>query len=277
MIQRVTAARTPTEHGDATHTQHGDAEVATAGEILRTVVGSGVHGIAIAGTDDHDEMGVYIEPATHVLGLLPAVNHYVYRTQPEGARSGPGDLDLVMYSLRKFLRLAVKGNPTVLLPLYAPPDAVLMTTPLGEELRTLGPAVLSQRAVHRFLGYMNAQRDRMLGTGRRGAPNRPELVARYGYDVKYASHALRLAYQGLEIVRDARLTLPMPERERERVLRVKRGAVGRIEDVLAEISTVQAEVEERLDRGLTPLPADPDLDAVSQWSASAHRRYWGWD
>jgi hypothetical protein len=61
------------------------------------------------------------------------------------------------------------------------------------------------------------------------------------------------------------------------VLRVKRGAVGRIEDVLAEISTVQAEVEERLDRGLTPLPADPDLDAVSQWSASAHRRYWGWD
>src|SRR5512142_1216582 len=33
-----------------------------AGEILRTVVGSGVHGIAIAGTDDHDEMGVYVEP-----------------------------------------------------------------------------------------------------------------------------------------------------------------------------------------------------------------------
>jgi uncharacterized protein len=33
-------------------------------------------------------------------------------------------------------------------------------------------------------------------TGARGGgPNRPELVARFGYDVKYASHALRLAYQ----------------------------------------------------------------------------------
>ena len=46
-----------------------------------------------------------------------------------------------------------------------------------------------------------------------------------GYDVKYASHALRLAYQGLEIAREGRLTLPMPDPERERVLRVKRGEV----------------------------------------------------
>jgi uncharacterized protein len=51
--------------------------VALAGEILRTVVGSGVHGIAIAGTDDHDEMGVYVEPPTRVIGLRPAAEHYV--------------------------------------------------------------------------------------------------------------------------------------------------------------------------------------------------------
>jgi uncharacterized protein len=37
---------------------------------------------------------------------------------------------------------------------------------------------------------------------------------------------LRLAYPGLEIARDGRLTLPMPQRERERVLRVKRGDVS---------------------------------------------------
>src|SRR6266536_3330438 len=219
----MTSAATPTEHGDR--------DVAMAGEILRTVVGSGVHCIAIAGTDDHDEMGVFIEPPTRVLGLRRPAEHYVFRTQPEGARSGPGDTDLVMYSLRKYLRLAAKGNPTALLPLYAPPDAVLTLCPLGAELRALAPAVLSRRAVHRFLGYMNAQRERLLGRGRQSdVPNRPELVARYGYDVKYASHALRLAYQGLEIVRDGRLTLPMPDRERGRVLRVKRGEVRELAD-----------------------------------------------
>lgn len=255
----------------ARHTEHGHRDIAVAGQILRTVVGSGVHGIAIAGTDDHDEMGVYVEPAEHVIGLHGRADHYVYRTQPEGARSGPGDTDLVMYSLRKYLRLATKGNPTALLPLYAPTDSVLAITPLGEELRALAPAVLSRRAVYRFLGYMNAQRERLRGGGQR-----PELVARYGYDVKYASHALRLAYQGLEIVRDARLTLPMPERERERVLRVKRGEVGELGEVLQEIADTQEQVEELLASGRTPLPAEPDLARISEWTVGAHRRHWGW-
>jgi hypothetical protein len=107
-------------------------------------------------------------------------------------------------------------------------------------------------------------------------PNRPELVARYGYDVKYASHALRLAYQGLEIVRDGRLTLPMPEHERERVLRVKRGEVRELADVLREIADVQAAVEGPLTTGRTPLPAEPDLETISEWSTGAHRRHWGW-
>lgn len=259
------------------HTEYGDRDIAMRGEILRTVVGSGVHGIAIAGTDDHDEMGVYVEPPETVLGMRAPAEHYVYRTQPEGARSRPGDTDLVMYSLRKYLRLAAKGNPTVLLVLYAPADSVLVCRPLGEQLRALAPAMLSQRAVRRFLGYMTSQRDRLLGRGRVGRlPKRPELVARFGYDVKYASHALRLAYQGLEIVRDGRLTLPMPEAERERVLRVKRGDVPVLAEVLDEIESVRQEIEYRLAEGLTPLPAEPDWDAISAWSANAHRQHWGW-
>ena len=133
-------------------TEYGDRETAMAGEILRTVVGSGVHGIAIAGTDDHDEMGIYIPAAHTLLGIQAGQEHYVHRTQPEGVRSGPGDTDLVMYALRKYLRLAVKGNPTALLPLFAPDDSVLAITDLGRELRRLAPFVMSQQAVHRFLG-----------------------------------------------------------------------------------------------------------------------------
>jgi predicted nucleotidyltransferase len=256
------------------HTEHGDRAVATRGEILRTVVGSGVHGLAIAGTDDHDEMGVYIEPPSHVVGLREPVRHYVFRTQPEGARSGPGDTDLVSYSLHKYLRLATKGNPTALLPLYAPADSIMSITPLGEELRALASSVLSRAAVHRFLGYLDSQVQRLLGNGRHGAPNRPELVALHGYDVKYASHALRLAYQGLEVARDGRLTLPMPEPERARVLAVKRGDVRRLDDVLAEIADVRTRIEAAVDD--SPLPAEPDVDAISAWAVSAHRRQWGW-
>jgi len=262
-------------HSASSHTEHGDGAIARDGEILRTEVGSGLHGIAIAGTDDHDEMGVFVEPPECAVGLRGPMDHYVWRTQPEGHRSGHGDTDLVMYSLRKFLKLAIAGNPTILLPLFAPAASVYAVTDLGAELRALAPAFLSQRAVERFVGYLDGQTDRLLGRGRQGSvPNRPELVERYGYDVKYASHALRLGLQGLEIAEHARLTLPMPDADRERVLHVKSGGVAELDDVLTEIAAIRARIVGLLESGTMPLPAEADTARISAWSIDAHRRHW---
>lgn len=258
-----------------TQTEHGDADIARGGEILRTEVGSGLHGTAIAGSADHDEMGVFVEPPECVIGLAGPMDHYVWRTRPEGHRSGHGDTDLVMYSVRKFLDLACAGNPTVLLPLFAPAESVYTATELGEELRRLAPAFLSQRAVRRFVGYLDGQVDRLLGRGRQSAvPNRPEVVERYGYDVKYAAHALRLSYQGLEIARHGRLTLPMPAAERDHVLRVKTGGVPRMQEVLDDIAAVRAQIVDLLESDATPLTTEADRDRISAWSIEAHRRHW---
>ena len=64
-------------------------EIAERGLILRTTVGSVVHGLSNPGTDDRDEMGVCIEPPEYLLGFH-RFEHFVYRTQPEGMPSGPG-------------------------------------------------------------------------------------------------------------------------------------------------------------------------------------------
>ena len=103
-------------------------ELVASGTILRATVGSTVHGLHHGGQDDRDEMAVFVEPPEYLVGLARArgirgglygFEHYVERTQPEGVRSGPGDLDLVAYSLRKYVRLALKGHPTILLLLTA--------------------------------------------------------------------------------------------------------------------------------------------------------------
>jgi hypothetical protein len=255
--------------------EYGDRGVALPNEILRSVVGSGVHGIAIEGTDDHDEMGVYIEPPEWILGVGRHREDYIWRTQPEGVRSGHGDTDLVLYSLRKYLRLAIKGNPTVMLPLFAPEESLVIVTPLGEELRGLRTEFMSRLAVERFLGYMRSQHERMLGQSKRNVPNRPELVEKYGWDVKYGSHALRLAYQGFEIASTGSLSLPLPDRERGRVLAVKRGEVDR-EEVSAEISRLEDAVRALLDENRSPLPPTADLDRISAWAIDAQRRHWHW-
>lgn len=253
---------------------YGDRETALANEILRTVVGSGVHGIAIEGTDDHDEMGIFIEPRENVYGMGPALDHHIWRTQPEGVRSGPGDTDLVMYSLRKYLRLAAKGNPTALLPLFAPESDVLVSSKLGVSLREMRTQFLTQEAVHRFLGYMHQQHERMLGGGKRNrVPNRPELVERYGFDVKYASHALRLALQGWEIVSTGHLTLPMKARDQEWVLEVKRGEAPQV-NVSIAITQITASIQRLLDSGTCRLPEHPYWPVISKWSIEAHEQHW---
>jgi hypothetical protein len=71
-------------------------EIAEHGLIVRTTVGSVVHGLSNPGTDDRDELGVCVEPPEYVLGFR-RFGHFVYRTQPEGHPSGPGDLDLTVY------------------------------------------------------------------------------------------------------------------------------------------------------------------------------------
>ena len=66
-------------------------QIAEDGLILRTTVGSIVHGLSNPGTDDRDEMGVCIEPPEYLLGFQ-RFEHFVYRTQPEGTRAARATL-----------------------------------------------------------------------------------------------------------------------------------------------------------------------------------------
>jgi len=257
-------------------------EIVDRGTILRATVGSTVHGLHHGGQDDRDEMAVFIEPSEYLVGLSRArgirggmygFEHFVERTQPEGVRSGPGDLDLVAYSLRKYVRLALKGHPTILLLLFVPDELTLVETDLGTELRELRPALLSRRAGRGYLGYLGGQKERLLGSRGQKRVNRPELVEAHGFDTKYAMHAARLGYQGLELLETGRLTLPMPEPERSRVMAIRTGE-RTFQEAIAEIDGVERRLAEALER--TELPPEPDRAAVDRFLVEAYRRFWGW-
>jgi hypothetical protein len=64
---------------------------------------------AASGQDDRDEMGICVEPPEY-LGLSH-FEQYLYRTQPEGHRSGPGDLDLTVEgTARRFRHAPAPGR-----------------------------------------------------------------------------------------------------------------------------------------------------------------------
>lgn len=242
--------------------------IADEGLILRTTVGSVVHGLSNPGTDDRDEMGVCIEPPEYLVGFR-RFEHFVYRTQPEGLPSGPGDLDLTVYGLRRYCRLALKGSPTVLLALFVEGEHLIARTELGRELQALAPAFRSRATGRAFLGYLDAQRRGLLGE--RHATRTRELSGAHGYDTKYAMHALRIGHQGIEFLDTGRITLPVPEPERTGLRAVRAGSVP-LGEVVARLDALTARLERAAD---TPeLPPQPDGHAVDRFLVAAYRRAW---
>jgi uncharacterized protein len=261
--------------------------IAEEGLILRVQVGSGVHGTAMSGQDDRDEMGICLEPAAFVTGVARVPNglngehpsipfeQYERHTawdRPGGIanRSGAGDLDVVVYSARKWARLALAGNPTVLLVLFVPDGDVVHRDAVGAELVGNAHRFVSRLAADRFLGYLHAQKDAMTGQST-AHTNRPELVAAHGYDTKYAMHALRLGLQGVELLSTGRITLPIPRPDRDYLRSIRRGEVP-LADVLAAID----DAERRLTglRDSSAVPDRPDHDWVNAWLHRAHLDYW---
>jgi predicted nucleotidyltransferase len=244
--------------------------VAEPNTILLGLVGSTVHGVVVDSADDRDEMGICIEPPEYVAGLR-VFDQWVYRTQAEGARSGPGDIDRTVYSLRKWCRLALAGNPTVMLLLHVPDYQCSVLEEPGRELRANKHWFASRRAGRAYLGYMQRQRDRMTGERGQMRVSRPELITQHGFDTKYAGHVLRLGYQGIEFLENGYLTLPMRSSDRTRVLDVRHGRVS-FEDVLTEADDLQRRLESLLKD--SPLPEHPDSDAVNAFLADTYQAWW---
>lgn len=241
------------------------AAIAQENQIIRGVVGSTALGTAIASQDDRDEMGVFIEPPENVCGLTPA-DHYIHRDRPTGVRSEPGDLDLTLYSLRRFCRLAAQGNPSILLLLWLPNFLVLKRE--GGDLLKIREACISRSAGERFLGYLVSQRMRLTGERSRTV-NRPELVEKYGYDTKFAMHALRLGLQGIELLTTRNLSLPIREPDLSILRDVRLGKLS-YDDAVQVIGEAEKELRELVN--VCRLEADTAL--INNYMVNAHLGFW---
>ena len=173
--------------------------------------GSELHGAKVQGTDDLDIYGVYVEPPEMILGLED-VPHFVWSTAGDDRRNGPHDVDITLYSLKKWAALACKGNPTALHFLFA--EGELRERDVGARCfkQTSIRCTGFRKAIYRLckwyeLGRLTGKK----GRGKKG--QRPEIEAKYGYDVKAAMHSLRLLYECKEFILDGHITLPRPERD----------------------------------------------------------------
>lgn len=188
-------------------------------KVYECVTGSQLYGTAMPDSDT-DYVTVFSETKNMTLGLDGL---------SKLAQSSKDEDDIRQYWLRRWVTLCAKGNPNVLESLFVPPHLRKMAEPLFVEQFLNHPELFlfKKPLVDAHLGFAFAQIKRMDGTNL--GSKRKELVAEYGYDVKYAAHAYRLVAQLESILTTGKIVLPYPEPIRQKILSIRHGKVSRPE------------------------------------------------
>lgn len=230
------------------------------------VGGSELHGAKVHGTDDLDIYGVYIEPPELVLGL-ESLPHFVWSTAGDDRRNGPSDVDVTLYSLRKWAGLACKGNPTALHFVFS---GGVIESPIWRKVVEQRALFVARSCAKQFVGFADDQLKRMSGKKGRGKKGqRPEIEEKYGYDVKAAMHTLRLLYECKELISEGKITLPRPERDF--LIRVRTGKYS-VEKVLHFAKELFSECENAVTS--SELPERVNRSAVSKLVSDCYLNYW---
>jgi uncharacterized protein len=201
--------------------------------ILEAIIGSHAYGLATANSDV-DRRGVFVAPTEAFWRL----------DKPETSVEGPSPEQL-SWEVEHFCKLALKSNPTVLETLVSP--LVEIITPMGEELRELLPAFLSQYAVR---AYTRATEMQLSRAGRNLKP-------------KQLMHVVRLRLLGLHLVRTGELTIAADRS----LLRIRN------EELPWDEAVAWAHrLGDELNSTTGPLPEEPDRARVEDWLVSVRRR-----
>lgn len=124
--------------------------------IVLGLMGSHSHGTYLPplepnAVDDIDYMGFVVPPLEYHLGL-PRWQHWSLQVD---------ELDVVLYSLDKAVRLLLKSNPNIVGLLWLRDDEYIHRHPLFEQLRSRREIFSSQAAADAFAGYAFDQLKRM--------------------------------------------------------------------------------------------------------------------
>lgn len=127
-------------------------------KILKIKSGSHLYGTNTPNSDQ-DCLGIFLNTKNEILGLQNSeeLTENVI-SKAENGRNTKDAVDCKFYELRKFCRLAMNGNPTVLEILFVNPENILEITEEGRELLSLKKEFISQRIYHSFMGYAFSQR-----------------------------------------------------------------------------------------------------------------------
>jgi predicted nucleotidyltransferase len=197
------------------------------------IMGSFAYGVSNV-ESDIDLYGVCVPPKEMV---FPHLSGYIHGFGPSPAnfenfqqhhiKDKEIEYDVSIYSIIQYVNLAMDNNPNIIDSLFVPQRCVVHIDQIGNILRENKLKFLHKGSYHRYKGYAYAQLKKLKnGVSKEG---RKELVEKYGMDVKFAYHIVRLAAQAEMILIEHDLDL---ERNKEQLKSIRNGewTLQRLED-----------------------------------------------
>lgn len=144
--------------------------------------------------------------------------HHVF---DQDAMNGHGrSHDLTIFSIVKYFSLLMENNPNMVDSLFTPQVCVLHCTQIGQMVRENRKLFLHKGSWFKYKGYAYSQLHKMKTKDPEG--KRREVREKYGFDVKYAYHVVRLLDEAEQILTTGDIDL---QRCREHLKAIRRGDV----------------------------------------------------
>lgn len=198
----------------------------SANVCYETIMGSVAYGVS-SDSSDMDVYGFCVPSKDivfpHLTGEIPGFGRQKKRFdqfQQHHIDCEPKQYDLSIYNIVRYFHLCMECNPNMIDSLFTPRDCILHITQVGEMVRSARHKFLHKGSWHKFKGYAYSQLHKM--SGKKAEGKRVELIEKYGYDVKFAYHTVRLLYEAEMILLEGDIDL---RRHREHLKSIRRGEV----------------------------------------------------
>lgn len=172
--------------------------------ILDNLVVLHIAGSRLYGTNnemsDYDYRGITIPSTEHWVGL-PSFEQLELKLPEINA-------EITIYDIRKWMKLASGMNPNVIETLFVPTDKVLYKSCCLDAIKKNQEHFLNKKVLYSFGGFAKSQYYKLLEK-QQNETGRQNLVFKYGFDTKFASHSVRILTQGIELLRTHKITYPL--------------------------------------------------------------------
>jgi len=195
-----------------------------------TITGSVAYGMS-TDSSDFDIYGFCIPPKDmvfpHLAGQIDGFGKQIqkyeqYQQHHVDCKEEGRQYDLTIFSIVKYFQLCMENNPNCIDTLFTPQNCVLHTTQVGNMVRENRRLFLHKGCWYKFKGYAFSQLHKMKGKNPEEGSKRAELREKFGFDVKFASHVVRLMLECEMILAEGDLDL---QRHKEQLKAVRRGEV----------------------------------------------------